>query len=265
MNQTAGVLLTAPPGSGKSTAIQKIVARLGRDRCGGFWSEEVLEPGGARRGFSVEAIDTGERALMADVRLDSPFRVEAYGVDAEAIDRVAAASVRRAIGDKPFILIDEIGPMQLHSAALCEAVTAAVESGKALIGTVMLRSHPFADGLKRDRRLSILGLTGENRDALPLEIAEAALEGGGFQHLEYAEKIALSQRYGAERDRITLGTMAATMQAAHDLRQITYRDGRWQCSCDYFYKTGTCSHLMALCRLLSQSFCNIEGQRSPEE
>jgi len=35
------ILLTAPPRTGKSTAIRKIVNMLGREKCGGFYTEEI--------------------------------------------------------------------------------------------------------------------------------------------------------------------------------------------------------------------------------
>ncbi len=39
------ILLTALPRTGKSTAIKKIVNMLGKDNCGGFYTEEIREDG----------------------------------------------------------------------------------------------------------------------------------------------------------------------------------------------------------------------------
>ena len=46
------ILLTALPRTGKSTAIKKIVNMLGKDNCGGFYTEEIRDDG-ERVGFRI--------------------------------------------------------------------------------------------------------------------------------------------------------------------------------------------------------------------
>ena len=39
------LLLTAPPRTGKSTAIKKIITCLGLSNCAGFWTKQITKDG----------------------------------------------------------------------------------------------------------------------------------------------------------------------------------------------------------------------------
>jgi nucleoside-triphosphatase THEP1 len=91
----------------------------------------------------------GQSAILAHVDIKSPYRVSKYGVDVEGLDRVGVAALRQAIGECDLVVIDEIGKMELFSPAFKEAVLAAIDSEKRVLGTIMLPSHPLADEIKR--------------------------------------------------------------------------------------------------------------------
>ena len=61
------------------------------------------------------------------------------------------------------IVIDEIGKMELLSPQFKEAVTQAINSGKKVLGTIMLNPHPFADEIKRHPEVEVLLVTRDNR------------------------------------------------------------------------------------------------------
>jgi len=61
-----------------------------------------------------------------------------------------------------------------------------------------------------------------------------------------------AERYAKEPLRFRLDSLAVTMQSEHDDRLITFGNGTWSCSCDFFAAHRTCSHLMAIDILLSQ-------------
>jgi nucleoside-triphosphatase len=61
------VLLTGPPGCGKTTAVRRLIDRLSDLRVAGFYTRELRE-GGTRVGFEVVGPSTRRRALLAHVR-----------------------------------------------------------------------------------------------------------------------------------------------------------------------------------------------------
>ena len=79
------------------------------------------------------------------------------------MDRVAVAALRQALKESDLIVIDEIGKMELLSSRFREAVTQAINSGKKVLGTIMLNPHPFADEIKRHPEVEVLLVTRDNR------------------------------------------------------------------------------------------------------
>ena len=88
------VLLTAVPGTGKTTVMRRLAERLANARIAGFYAAEIRERG-ERRGFRLVAYD-GSEALIAHVELPKTRRVGKYGVDVAAIDRASDATLARS-------------------------------------------------------------------------------------------------------------------------------------------------------------------------
>jgi nucleoside-triphosphatase len=165
MGQT--ILLTGPPRVGKTTIIQRVVERLS-GQVGGFYTAEIRERG-RRQGFKIITLD-GQEGVLAHVGIKVPHRVSKYGVDVAGFEAVGVTALRRAIADADYIIIDEIGKMELFSPAFREAVREAIESPATVLGTVMLRPHPWADAIKRHPRVTLLRVTPANRGTLADEI-----------------------------------------------------------------------------------------------
>ena len=66
-------------------------------------------------------------------------------------------------------------------------------------------------------------------------------------------KIEKAKRYAAEPERIKFNALEATFRGGHDEYTITLQGGEWRCSCHFFASQdqGTCSHVMAMQRLLA--------------
>jgi len=154
------LLLTGQPGTGKTALIKEALART-RVKAAGFYTEEI-RTGGIRQGFSIVTLD-GQEAILAHVGASSPHQVSKYGVDTDALDRVGVSALRRAVQEFDLIVIDEIGKMELLSPQFRETVTKAINSGKKVLGTIMLNPHPFADEIKRRSEVETLLVTGDNR------------------------------------------------------------------------------------------------------
>jgi len=154
------LLLTGQPGTGKTALIKEALART-KVKGGGFYTEEI-RTGGIRQGFRIVALG-GQEAVLAHVNISSPYQVSKYRVDTDAFDRVGVAALRQALKESDLVVIDEIGKMELLSPEFREAVTQVLDSGKKVLGTIMLNPHPFADEIKRHHEVEVLLVTRDNR------------------------------------------------------------------------------------------------------
>lgn len=73
---------------------------------------------------------------------------------------------------KRFLVIDEIGKMELLASSFAELVLACLEDPRPLVATVMLAPHPFADRVKARPDVEIIAVSPANRDRLPADLAE---------------------------------------------------------------------------------------------
>jgi hypothetical protein len=63
-------------------------------------------------------------------------------------------------------------------------------------------------------------------------------------------KIEKAQRYAQEKERVTFSELSAKFRGENDNYTISYKDGKWHCSCSFFSQWGLCSHTMALEKIL---------------
>jgi nucleoside-triphosphatase len=162
-------LLTGSPGTGKTTVIRQAIAGP-EINAGGFYTEEIRS-GGVRQGFRIVTID-GQDAILAHVDNPGRYRVSKYGVDTDNLDNIGVAAIERAIRESDLIVIDEIGKMELFSPRFREAVFKAIDSGKKVLGTVMLNPYPFADDIKRRPDVKVIELTRTNHQQVLSEITD---------------------------------------------------------------------------------------------
>ena len=154
------LLLTGKPGTGKTALIKESLAGT-KGKGGGFYTEEIRS-GDVRQGFKIVTLD-GQEAVLAHVGISNPYQVSRYKVDTDNLDRVGVSALRQALKESSLIVIDEIGKMELLSPRFREAVTQAIDSGKKVLGTIMINPHPFADQIKRHPEVEVLLVTRDNR------------------------------------------------------------------------------------------------------
>src|SRR5437762_13900279 len=73
----------------------------------------------------------------------------------------------------------------------------------------------------------------------------------GKMHSSLIGKIEKAQRYEHEPERVTIGSLQADFKGEHDVYHLTLVDNHWSCTCGFYSGYGTCSHAMALQRILS--------------
>ena len=168
------LLLTGKPGTGKTALIKEALARTKVKR-GGFYTEEI-RTGGIRQGFRIVTLD-GREAILAHVNISSPHQVSKYKVDTGAVNSVGVSALRQALKEAELIVIDEIGKMELLLPQFREAVTQAINSGKRVLGTIMLNPHPFADEIKRHPDVETLLVTRDNRTEVMRKVLNWLTEG----------------------------------------------------------------------------------------
>ena len=152
-------LLTGMPGTGKTTLIKEAISGLG-DKAGGFFTEEIRTEG-IRQGFRLVTLD-GRISPLAGVDIRSPYRVSKYGVDIRGLEEVGVTALQKASQECEIIVIDEIGKMELFSEKFKSTVLEIIESGRKVLGTIMLKPYPWADNLKHKPQVQLITVTRNN-------------------------------------------------------------------------------------------------------
>lgn len=170
-------LITGRPGSGKTTACMRIVEILRKRgiEVDGFISREVRR-GGSRIGFELIDLKTGERDWLAHISIRSPFRVSKYGVNPDAVRKIAIGAIDRALRESDVVVIDEIAKMELTVPEFENKVIEALDSDKIVLATIQLKkSHPAIARIKSREDIEMIYLNPENRDEVPEMVARKIL------------------------------------------------------------------------------------------
>ena len=156
-------LITAPPRTGKTTLIKKIVQQMGEENFCGFITEEMRE-NGERVGFKVKEIN-GKEFILAHINIKSDHKISRYFVDADAFENFAADFFSR-IDKNKILVIDEMGPMEMLSSRFRQEILDLFDSQRPILGTISVDIHMESDSIE------LIELSVENRDAAACNIIE---------------------------------------------------------------------------------------------
>ena len=173
------LLLTGSPGIGKTTILLKAAEALKSKgySVGGMISREV-RLGGTRIGFEIlDLADNSKRGWLAHINQKAGPQVGKYRVNLKDLDSLGVEAIMKAVRECNVVAIDEIGPMELFSEKFRNAVKAAVESGKLVVGVVHWKARDqLVDLVKRHPAAEVFTVTFENRDKLHEIIVDKALQ-----------------------------------------------------------------------------------------
>lgn len=63
-------------------------------------------------------------------------------------------------------------------------------------------------------------------------------------------KVQKARDYAAERGRMQIDRLHVNFHGENSDHEVAIADGRWSCNCDFFQQAQTCSHTMALEKVL---------------
>jgi nucleoside-triphosphatase len=153
-------LLTGSPGSGKTTAIRKILSDLPYE-AGGFYTQEIREAG-RRVGFKLVTLD-GRQGVMAHVDIPGSPRISKYGVDVSVVESLGVECLQKALDDGKLIVIDEIGPMEILSERFRGFVLELLSQDVLVLGSIVRRRTDFTDRIKTNPNVQVIDINPANR------------------------------------------------------------------------------------------------------
>ncbi|MBQ6478672.1 MAG: hypothetical protein IJI44_04800 [Erysipelotrichaceae bacterium] len=237
------VLLTGKPGIGKSTALSRITDMLGRRRCAGLLAKEILKDG-ERVGFSSYGLKCRESVILAHKEFRTGFFIEDFGVDPKALDELCEKEYTAA-QDKQvhFMILDEIGRMQMMSQGFKRLLEKMAECEKHLIATICLEDEiEYIREFKKRGGVRLFVLDEDNRKDVPLEVCRLV---GGDDEV-YLGKIELALKYRNEKERYEYNGDRIVLHSEHGIRTITANEEGYHCTCEYYAQNGICSHILSL-------------------
>lgn len=162
------ILLTGPPGCGKTTVVRHVANHLTDLRLAGFFTRE-LRHGGKRVGFEAIGL-SGQTVPLASVMSKSRLRVGKYGVELPGFERLLRTELDWA-EDVDLNVVDEIGKMECYSAVFVDVMRHILDGDVPLLGTIALKGGGFIRKVRERDDVELVTVNPGNRDSLPGDLA----------------------------------------------------------------------------------------------
>jgi nucleoside-triphosphatase len=167
------ILITGPPGCGKSTLVSKIIDYYKEKNfvLFGFLTPEVRESNN-RIGFDIIDIYSGKNYRLARVGdFNTEYKLGRYHVFIKEFDDYLRENLNLEGKEVNLIVIDEIGRMELFSINFHNFVKKIFSLEMPILATIGLKlKHPIKDYLQNLPNVKILNLTRLNFQVIFKEV-----------------------------------------------------------------------------------------------
>jgi len=170
------IFLTGEVGTGKSTVIRKVLELLQPIVCGGFLTVSV----------AIEECDFMEVYIEkawektphdADHLVGTRLGHGRFTPYPQTFDSVGAQIVTSPPANASIILMDELGKMENDAPLFRQAVMDALNGPIPILGVIKPKHTDFLDAIRSHERSEVFEITGNNRETLPIRLAELLFKG----------------------------------------------------------------------------------------
>ena len=164
------ILLTGPPGCGKTTVVRRVLDLIPNLPIAGFFTEEIRVEG-RRVGFDMIGLGGG-RYRLSHVDSPSEIRVGRYGVELDGLETLIEKELTEYANNAELIVIDEIAKKECFSERFIRRVREILGSRIPLLATVAIAGRGLIQEVKDRVDIELIHVTDKKRDALPKIVAE---------------------------------------------------------------------------------------------
>lgn len=222
------ILITGKPKSGKSTLLRRLIDDIPNKV--GFLTNEILRDA-SRFGFEIET-HSHQKEVLAHIDFETPYKVSKYFVNIQNLESIIPEV--SSFEPDSFLYLDEIGQMQLFSDQFKELVLKYLNSQNTCLCTLSyVFENEFTKNIKSREDVILVEISAEDRDA-----KEKFLK-------QLIKKVEKAKKYLSEPQRFSRKDSKIELQSEHGIRNMSFINDEWNCSCDFYKEYGICSHAIA--------------------